>query len=74
MTFMYDIIYICQHGGIGRRTGLKIQRWQHRAGSTPAAGIFLYSDLRLISSLFYFKTFLENNKSPAILLYKVVGL
>ena len=39
MPFMYDIIYICQHGGIGRRTGLKIQRWQHRAGSTPAAGI-----------------------------------
>ena len=41
MTFMYDIIYICQHGGIGRRTGLKIQRWQHRAGSTPAAGIII---------------------------------
>ena len=41
MTFMYDIIYICQHGGIGRRTGLKIQRWQHRAGSTPAAGIMI---------------------------------
>ena len=37
--FMCVIIYICQHGGIGRRTGLKIQRWQHRAGSTPAAGI-----------------------------------
>ena len=48
MTFMYDIIYICQHGGIGRRTGLKIQRWQHRAGSTPAAGIMIktrFSDL-----------------------------
>ena len=41
MLFMYDIIYICQHGGIGRRTGLKIQRWQHRAGSTPAAGIII---------------------------------
>ena len=39
MTFMYDIIYICQHGGIGRRTGLKIQCPQGRAGSTPAAGI-----------------------------------
>ena len=24
--------------GIGRRTGFKIQRWQHRAGSTPATG------------------------------------
>ena len=36
----YVIIILCQHGGIGRRTGLKIQRWQHRAGSTPAAGIY----------------------------------
>ena len=25
-------------GGIGRRKGLKIPRWQHRAGSTPASG------------------------------------
>ncbi len=24
--------------GIGRRVGLKIQWWQHRAGSTPATG------------------------------------
>lgn len=39
--FMCVIIYICQYGGIGRRTGLKIQRWQHRAGSTPAAGIMI---------------------------------
>ena len=39
--YYYVIIIICQHGGIGRRTGLKIQRWQHRAGSTPAAGIVL---------------------------------
>ncbi len=23
-------------GGIGRRKGLKIPRWQHRAGSSPA--------------------------------------
>ena len=37
--FMCVIIYICQHGGIGRRTGLKIQCPQGRAGSTPAAGI-----------------------------------
>ncbi len=25
-------------GEIGRRKGLKIPRWQHRAGSTPAPG------------------------------------
>ena len=50
----YVIIIICQHGGIGRRTGLKIQRWQHRAGSTPAAGIVLktrFSDLVFFSLL-----------------------
>ena len=40
--YYYDIIFLCQHGGIGRRTGLKIQRWQHRAGSTPAAGILQF--------------------------------
>ena len=50
MPFMYDIIYICQHGGIGRRTGLKIQRWQHRAGSTPAAGIMIKT--RFLSLVF----------------------
>ena len=33
------IIYgTCRRDGIGRRTGLKIPRWRHRAGSTPAAG------------------------------------
>ena len=25
-------------GGIGRRKGLKIPRWQHRTGSTPVTG------------------------------------
>ena len=52
---MYVIIYICQHGGIGRRTGLKIQRWQHRAGSTPAAGIMnktRFSNLVFFSLLY----------------------
>ena len=28
----------CPDGGIGRRKGLKIPRWQHRAGSNPAPG------------------------------------
>ena len=30
--------HICRCDGIGRRTGLKIPRWRHRAGSTPATG------------------------------------
>ena len=31
----------CRSGEIGRRRGLKILRWQHRAGSIPASGIYL---------------------------------
>ena len=63
MTFMYDIIYICQHGGIGRRTGLKIQRWQHRAGSTPAAGIMIKT--RFFNLVFFiYKYLIINNYHP----------
>ncbi len=32
------VSFIRRNDGIGRRTGLKIPRWQHRAGSTPASG------------------------------------
>ena len=44
-----------RNGGIGRRKGLKIPRWQHRIGSTPIFGtnkkslvwvIFLFSHNR----------------------------
>ncbi len=28
----------CRCDGIGRRSGLKIRRWQHHAGSSPATG------------------------------------
>ena len=71
--YYYDIIFLCQHGGIGRRTGLKIQRWQHRAGSTPAAGILqsFKKDSRLISSLF---SFIKQINVLAILLYKILAL
>ncbi len=31
-------VSVSRSDGIGRRTGLKIQRWQHRAGSSPAFG------------------------------------
>ena len=51
--FMCVIIYICQHGGIGRRTGLKIQRWQHRAGSTPAAGIMIKTRFKNLVFFYY---------------------
>ena len=34
-------------GGTGRRTGLKIQRWQQRAGSIPAPG----TNLKMFTSL-----------------------
>lgn len=33
---------ICQGGGIGRRTGLKIPRWQHLVGSTPTLGTNIF--------------------------------
>ena len=32
------IAALCPDGEIGRRKGLKIPRWQHRAGSIPAPG------------------------------------
>ena len=52
---------------------LKIQRWQHRAGSTPAAGILqsFKKDSRLISSLF---SFIKQINELAILLYKILSL
>lgn len=36
-------VSVSRSDGIGRRTGLKIQRWQHRAGSSPAFGTIQYS-------------------------------
>ena len=51
----YNLIkHISRNGGIGRRKGLKIPRWQHRIGSTPIFGtnkksllwvIFLFSHI-----------------------------
>ena len=49
---------MCRNGGIGRRKGLKIPRWQHRIGSTPIFGtnkksllwvIFLFFPQQLVS-------------------------
>ena len=45
----------CRSGETGRRTGLKIQRWQHRAGSTPAFGTSLSSNLLWL--LFFYLNF-----------------
>ena len=39
-------------GGIGRRKGLKIPRWQHRAGSSPATSIQPNPIKKLENSLF----------------------
>lgn len=33
-----EYLFVSRSDGIGRRTGLKIRRWRHRAGSTPAFG------------------------------------
>ena len=35
---MYNHPCSCRCDGIGRRSGLKIHRWRHRAGSSPATG------------------------------------
>ena len=39
------IYVLCPGGEIGRRKGLKIPRWQHRAGSIPALGTIKNNDL-----------------------------
>ena len=47
-------------GEIGRRKGLKIPRWQHRAGSIPALGTILYFSDRFrsfqINSFVHYKS------------------
>ena len=47
---------ICRCGGIGRRKGLKIPRWQHRTGSSPVNGTRLrkISLIRFVSSFFVY--------------------
>ena len=40
-------------GGIGRRTGLKIPRWQQRGGSIPPPGTNKINDLRKSKSFFF---------------------
>ncbi len=48
----------CWCDGIGRRTGLKIQRWQHRTGSTPVTSTT--SERVTLVPIFYF----IKNQSP----------
>ena len=38
LHFTLNIFSACRCGGIGRRKGLKIPRWQHRTGSIPVSG------------------------------------
>jgi hypothetical protein len=35
---------MCQGGGTGRRTGLKIPRWRHCVGSIPTLGTIFYQN------------------------------
>ena len=37
-NIVYNKLRNCRCDGIGRRSGLKIHRWRHRAGSSPATG------------------------------------
>lgn len=41
------------NGGIGRRKGLKILRWRHRAGSSPASGTKKMREIHKISLIFH---------------------
>ena len=55
--------YICRYGGIGRRKGLKIPRWQHHAGSTPVTCTnYLKTDY---SNYYVFKDIYWENKSQS---------
>ena len=51
LKVVYNSI-LCPGGEIGRRKGLKIPRWQHRAGSIPALGTIIIEKSLLISRLF----------------------
>ena len=54
----------CSPGGeIGRRKGLKIPRWQHRAGSIPALGtIFKINSLQRFPHVRLLKYFIAKNQ------------
>ena len=55
--------YICPGGEIGRRKGLKIPRWKHRAGSIPAPGT-IFSKVTCFSK----ELILERGSSVIILI------
>lgn len=51
--YCYDASQLCRSGGIGRRSRLKICRWQQRAGSSPASGtIVVFKALGFSGSFF----------------------
>ena len=53
-SIIYRNDYTCRCDGIGRRSGLKIHRWRHRAGSSPATGTKIKERGISLSLLFYF--------------------
>ena len=53
----------CSPGGeIGRRKGLKIPRWQHRAGSIPALGTIYYPYQELSNYVEFCVICVESNR------------
>ncbi len=55
----------CGYGGIGRHKGLKIPREQYRAGSSPATGIWCYTEYSL-----YCLTWLQRVRRLSILMIR----
>ena len=49
---VYNIWAPCRCDGIGRRSGLKIHRWRHRAGSSPATGTKIAPKFRASEQFF----------------------
>ena len=62
---------ICRCDGIGRRTGFKIQRWRHRAGSTPATGTIVREPLFFKGSRIFF---VPGNGSQQAAFYAEIAL
>ena len=56
--------YISRCGGIGRRTGLKIQRYKSHVGPSPTTSTkYVYRTNQLVSLLIIVKNILSKNKN-----------
>ena len=52
---LYIDILIGRCDGIGRRSGLKIRRWQHRGGSSPPTGTIVVADFVSFATTFFYR-------------------